>query len=148
MANEMTIGSLAKAAGVNVETIRYYQRLGLIQEPRKPHKGQRQYSGQTIVEMAFVRRAQQLGFTLAEVKELLHLASPASRAGVRRIAENRYLRLSLNVEQLTATRARLKAVLNRSRRYKGRGPDPIITALRGESPRPATRASRRVTARA
>lgn len=69
----LTIGKLAVAAEVNVETIRYYQHLGLIQEPRKPLQGFRQYPLDDIARVRFIRRAQQVGFTLKEIRELLDL---------------------------------------------------------------------------
>ncbi len=127
----MTIGGLAKAAGVNVETIRYYQRLGLIHEPRKPSGSHRRYPDSTVGELVFVRRAQLLGFTLAEIKDLLRHADAADRRDVRRIAETRHSRLALQAKQLATMSARLEALVERSRRHKGAGPDPIIAALRG-----------------
>jgi MerR family mercuric resistance operon transcriptional regulator len=67
----LTIGRLAKSANVNVETVRYYQRVGLIKEPPKPPAGYRVYTGDTINRIRFIKRAQQLGFTLHEITELL-----------------------------------------------------------------------------
>jgi len=69
----LTIGKLADRSGVNVETIRYYQRLGLILEPTKPAQGFRRYPVADIARVRFIRRAQQLGFTLKEIGELLDL---------------------------------------------------------------------------
>jgi MerR family transcriptional regulator, mercuric resistance operon regulatory protein len=69
----MTIGQLAKAAGVNVETIRYYQRVELIAEPPKPETGYRRYSTGILEELLFIRRAKDLGFSLNDIKELLAL---------------------------------------------------------------------------
>lgn len=132
MSQGMTIGGLAKAAGVNVETIRYYQRRGLIHEPRRPSGSHRRYPDSTVGELVFVRRAQQLGFTLAEIKDLLRAADAAGGEDVRRIAEMRHSRLALQAKQLTTMSAKLKALLERSRRHKGSGPDPIIAALRGK----------------
>ncbi len=68
-----TIGKLATAADVNVETIRYYQRLALIKEPAKPDQGYRQYSPQYVSRVRFIKRAKQLGFSLKEIRELLDL---------------------------------------------------------------------------
>lgn len=68
-----TIGKLAMAADVNVETIRYYQRLALIKEPAKPDQGYRQYSPEYVSRVRFIKRAKQLGFTLKEIRELLDL---------------------------------------------------------------------------
>lgn len=71
--HQLTIGKLAKQAGVNVETIRYYQRIELIREPTKPMSGFRQYDSTLVNTIKFIKRAQQLGFVLAEIKELLNL---------------------------------------------------------------------------
>ncbi len=74
MAKErLTIGQVAGAAGVNVETIRYYQRRGLILEPQKPVNGYRIYPQATISRLSFIKRAQALGFTLEEITKLLDL---------------------------------------------------------------------------
>jgi MerR family mercuric resistance operon transcriptional regulator len=70
-----TIGKLAKTTHVNVETIRYYQRIGLIKEPKKPLTGYRQYDNALVDTLFFIKRAQQLGFQLSEIKELLDLGS-------------------------------------------------------------------------
>ena len=135
MAYGKSIGDLAKAAGVNVETIRYYQRLGLIHEPQKPAGGQRRYPDSAAGDLAFVRRAQQLGFTLAEIKELLRLAGGKNREEVREVARVRHSRLVLQARQLGAMSRKLKVLLDRSRRYRGPGPDPIIAALQGRKTR-------------
>jgi len=69
----LTIGFLAKAADVNIETIRYYQRFGLIDEPVKPFDGYRIYPTETVDRLRFIKRAKQLGFSLKEITELLEL---------------------------------------------------------------------------
>ena len=134
MARGMTIGGLAKLAGVNVETIRYYQRLGIVAEPRRPLGGQRIYSEETVAELAFVRRAQEFGFTLGEIGELLRLGRSNGRSAARRIAETRYAKLSLHVEQLRKLRGRLKRLLAEAERRGAKGADPIIAVLRGDEP--------------
>ena len=70
-----TIGRIAKAAGVNIETIRHYQRKELIVEPKKPTEGFRYYPASVIDEIRFIKRAQQLGFSLNEIKQLLFLGN-------------------------------------------------------------------------
>ena len=70
-----TISGLAKESGVGVETIRYYQRSGLIAEPPKPASGYRRYSQDAVEELLFIMRAKELGFTLTEISELLTLDS-------------------------------------------------------------------------
>jgi MerR family mercuric resistance operon transcriptional regulator len=136
MARAMTIGRLAKAAAVNVETIRYYQRVGLIDEPRKPQGGQRSYPPEALHRVAFIRRAQHLGFTLADVRELL--AHSGDREAVIRIAQSRHAKLAVHAEELAAMSQRLKRLLDRSRRSRGRDEDPIIAALAGEAPASGT----------
>ena len=69
-ASSLTIGGLAKAANVNVETIRYYQRRGLLSEPKRPLGGIRRYGSADIDRLTFVKTAQQLGFSLDEVGDL------------------------------------------------------------------------------
>jgi len=69
----LTIGALARLAQVNIQTVRYYERLGLLEKPRKPARGYRQYDEQALARLRFIRRAASLGFTLNETKELLSL---------------------------------------------------------------------------
>lgn len=72
--SDMTIGKAARDAGVGVETIRFYERKGLIDRPRKPQSGgYRIYSNETVVRVRFIRQAQQLGFSLREIDDLLSL---------------------------------------------------------------------------
>jgi MerR family transcriptional regulator, mercuric resistance operon regulatory protein len=68
---KLTIGQLAKQANVNVETIRYYQRVGLLEQPSKPVQGFREYSEKEVEKVLFIKRAQQLSFSLAEIKQLM-----------------------------------------------------------------------------
>lgn len=68
-----TIGQLAKEAGVGVETVRFYQRKGLLPEPERPRQGYRRYGDEVLRDLVFVRRAQGLGFTLREIRELLSM---------------------------------------------------------------------------
>ena len=77
---KLTIGRLARAAGVSVETIRYYERLGLLSQPRRPVSGYRTYNDDHLRRLQFIRRAQGLGFTLDEIRELLHLRVTTSEA--------------------------------------------------------------------
>src|SRR5438132_14109708 len=107
----MTIGRLAKAAGVNVETIRYYQRRGLIDEPVKPPGGQRRYADAIVGRLGFIRRAQQLGFSLEEVKSLLVLAHGTRPADTREIAERKYAELGRRTQELKGIRRHMKQVV-------------------------------------
>src|SRR3546814_16365848 len=80
----LTIGVFAKAAGVNVETIRFYQRKGLLPEPDKPYGSIRRYGEADVVRVKFVKSAQRLGFSLDEIAELLRLDD---RSEERRVGE-------------------------------------------------------------
>lgn len=133
MQQGMTIGRLAKAAGVNVETIRYYQRRGLVAEPSRPQGGHRRYPPGVIARIAFIRRAQQLGFSLAEVKDLLQHGAGNDHRETRRIAERKHASLELHIEQLSRMRRRLKALIQRSLKAGGKGMCPIIGALSEEA---------------
>lgn len=81
MVVNMTIGKLAKEAGVGVETVRFYERKGLIRKPQKRESGFRTYSQDDVTRIRFIRRAQELGFTLREVKELIELQSKRKMTG-------------------------------------------------------------------
>ena len=73
----MKIGEVAKRSGVGIETIRFYEREGLLQEPERRPSGYRQYDESTIKRLEYISRAKELGFTLAEIRELLELSFSA-----------------------------------------------------------------------
>ncbi len=79
-ARGITIGQLAKAAGVNLETVRYYERIGLIPKPSRTSGGQRSYSSEDARQLAFVRRARHLGFSIDDIRALLRLANPGQQS--------------------------------------------------------------------
>ncbi len=83
---EFAIGELAKACGVNVDTVRYYQRRGLLAVPERPRGGMRRYGANTIARLGFIRRAQNVGFTLEEVGTLLKLGETPGCRGARALA--------------------------------------------------------------
>lgn len=84
-----TIGRLAKAAGVNVETIRYYQRRGLMTEPRRPHGGVRRYGTADLQRLQFIKSAQRLGFSLGEITDLLRLEDGTQCREASTLAEHK-----------------------------------------------------------
>jgi len=93
-ADRMTIGMLARAAGVHVESVRFYQRRGLLREPRRPQGGIRHYDAGDLARIRFIKAAQRLGFTLEEVAELLKLddgthCKAASEKAQRKLADVR-----------------------------------------------------------
>ena len=128
----MTIGQLAEAAGVNVETIRYYQRRGLIPTPARPLGGQRRYAEEALRQIAFIRRAQDLGFTLEEITALLALAAKGDWRASRASAERKMEELEARVAELNRMRRQLRELVQRCDERRGREPSPFITYLYGE----------------
>ena len=108
---KLTIGKLAKLANVTIETIRYYQRKGLINEPVKPATGYRQYPTEVIARIQFIKRAQQSGFTLKEIAELLSLDGEHCE-DVQKIAEQKRQQIDEQLRDLTALRNVLNSLVN------------------------------------
>lgn len=129
MSAAMTIGQVAKAAGVNVETIRFYQRLGLLAEPVKPPGGVRRYGGEFVSRLRFVKRAQQLGFSLAEIQRLLDLEDPQSCGKARSLAAEKLELVEARLSDLTRMRDVLKELVARCDLRRGKVACPIIATL-------------------
>lgn len=72
----LTIAALAKASGVHLETVRYYERIGLMPKPERTARGYRNYGEEDVRRLSFIRRAREIGFSIGEIKELLVLAEP------------------------------------------------------------------------
>jgi MerR family mercuric resistance operon transcriptional regulator len=125
-----TIGGLAKAAGVGVETVRYYQRRGLLPEPPRPPGEIRRYGEDDLKRLRFIRRAQAAGFTLEEIGELLALDRTDDRARVRALASERVTALDGKIAELRKSRAALDR-LRSSCASGSSGPCPIIEAFDG-----------------
>jgi MerR family mercuric resistance operon transcriptional regulator len=128
-APQMTIGALAAASDVHVETIRYYQRLGLVDEPRRPAGGIRRYDARTVARLRFIRRAQQLGFTLQEVRQLLTLEYGGRCSATRRLAEAKLAQVEVRLADLRRMRRLLKTLIGRCARGRKAPACPIIDAL-------------------
>lgn len=127
----LTIGQLAKQAQVNVETVRYYERRGLIPEPPRRESGYRQYSQDAVARLQFIRRAKELGFSLREISDLLSLrVGPDATCGdVKRRAERKLTDIE---EKLQALQRMKKALTKLAAACRGRGPTsecPILEAL-------------------
>jgi MerR family mercuric resistance operon transcriptional regulator len=124
---DLTIAGLAKAGGVGVETIRYYQRRGLLAEP--PRAGAvRRYGGDDVRRLRFIRRAQAAGFTLEAIGELLALDAGTDRPRVRALAAERLAALEAKIAELEAARAALTR-LSRACASGTKGPCPILEAF-------------------
>lgn len=126
----MTIGKLAAAGGVGVETVRYYQRRGLLDEPARmePYGGIRRYDERDLQRLRFIRAAQGAGFTLDQIGELLEFDATDDRIRARELAAERIGALDAKIAELTAARAAL-ARLAHDCAHGGAGPCPILTAF-------------------
>ncbi|MCH7520476.1 MAG: MerR family transcriptional regulator [Candidatus Marinimicrobia bacterium] len=130
----LTTSQLARKAGVNVETLRYYERRGLIPEPPRRDSGYRQYSQDDVARIQFIKRAKELGFTLQEVQELLDLRVDPDTPCimVKRRADLKIIDIEAKLQSLK----RIKKALNKlAAACSGRGPVgdcPILEALGGD----------------
>ncbi len=123
----MRIGQLARAGGVGVETIRYYQRRGLLDEPARGD-GVRRYGIDDVRRLRFVRSAQGAGFTLEEIGELMALDSTEERDRARVLASNRIAKIDVEIARLRSARTAL-ARLATECSAGAAGPCPIISAF-------------------
>lgn len=132
MASELSIGKLAETAGVNIETIRYYQRRGLLDEPVKPLGGHRRYSGDDVKRVRFIKRAQALGFTLAEVGGLLMLDAACACTETRALAARKLELIEEKMTDLAVMRQVLGGLVQQCDAGSGGGGCPIVDMLAGE----------------
>ena len=131
-ARGMTIGQLASAAGVSVETIRYYQRRGLIGVPARTLGAARRYADEVLLRLAFIRRSQEMGFTLEEIALLMQLQLGDCRGG-QGFAKAKHAELGERIDALTRMRERLQACIERCTHTPPGGLCPFISALNGAS---------------
>jgi MerR family mercuric resistance operon transcriptional regulator len=129
----LTIGKLAAAGGVGVETIRYYQRRGLIGTPARSggdgwRGGIRRYDDNDLRRLKFIRAAQAAGFTLEEISELLALEESDDRARVRTLARQRVAALDEKIAQMSEARAALTRLADQCA-ASDKGPCPILAAF-------------------
>ena len=129
MAERCTIGALAREAGVNVETIRYYQRRGLVPEPARPMGSIRNYAPEHVQRLRFIKRAQQLGFSLEEVGELLSLEDGLHCHEVEKIAGQKLAIVRERIAQLVMIESALATLIRKCRSNKGKVRCPLISAL-------------------
>lgn len=130
----LTIGRLAKKVNVNVETIRYYERRGLMPEPPRSESGYRHYSQDSVVRIRFIVHAKELGFSLKEVSELLSLRVDQFNTchDVKRIAE---VKIADIEERIRALLDMKNALIKLKAECNGRGPTgdcPLLEALEAE----------------
>ena len=123
----LTIGKLAAAGGVGVETIRFYQRRGLLEQPTR-ESGIRRYGSEDVRRLRFIRQAQTAGFTLEEIKELLELDASDDRSRARELAKVRIEALNARISELERARDSLQR-LARECSDGTSGPCPILTSF-------------------
>lgn len=124
---ELTIGKLAAAADVGVETVRFYQRRGLLSTPKRID-GFRHYGESDVSRLRFIRQAQAAGFTLEEIRQLLALDSGEDRAAAREMASKRLAELDARMEALQHARASLQKLVSECAIGKT-GPCPILKSF-------------------
>lgn len=131
----LTIGQVARAAGVGVETVRFYERQGLIEQPPRPREGFRRYPPETVAALRFIRRAKELGFTLPEIAELLgfcrHDAVDCAR--VRQRAETKIADIEGRIAALARMRDALGTLAEACRDRGHAGECPLMETLAEES---------------
>ena len=130
---KLTIGRVAAAAGVNVETIRYYQRRGLLEEPMRPLGGYRNYPAEMVKRIRFIKKAQALGFTLENVAGLLHLNDTDACSKTRDLAARKLALIEQKISELANMRDALAKLVGQCDRKSKRGACPIIEVLQWDS---------------
>jgi len=130
----LTIGQVAEQSGVGVETVRFYEREGLLEAPARKASGYRQFDQQVVGRIQFIRRAKELGFTLKEIKELLQLklAPSTNCAEVKGRAEDKIADIETRIDSLTRMK---RALVKLTKACSGNGPTtqcPILDALEPE----------------
>lgn len=134
----LTSGQLAKKSGVGVETLRFYEREGLLEKPARSGSNYRQYTAEAVERVRFIRRAQLLGFQLKDIKELLTLRDDpeAGSAEVREKAVAKLADIDQRIKDLEAMKAELGRLVAACDGTATAAHCPIITAI-GDAPRPA-----------
>ena len=127
----MTIGRLAKQAGVNIDTIRYYERHGLLPRAARRESGYREYAADDVARLSFIRRAKELGFSLTDIGELLSLSKDrrSDMRGVKRKAEDRLADVERKIAELKRVQRGLKTLIDACPGHGELSTCPIVAAL-------------------
>lgn len=133
MSATYTIGTLARHTGVHLETIRYYQRRGLVEEPLRPPGGIRRYTESHVQRLRFIRQAQDLGFSLDEVGELLKLEDGAHCRQARMLGERKLADVRTKLMNLKRIETALATLVDRCGSIRGRVNCPLIASLQSSS---------------
>jgi len=127
----LTIGAFAKASGVNVETIRFYQRKSLLVEPKRPYGSIRRYGAADVARVKFVKAAQRLGFSLDEIGELLRLEDGTHCSEAAGLATPRLADVRARLDDLMRMEQVLSKLVNECSAHDGHVSCPLIDALHG-----------------
>jgi len=132
----LTIGRIAQSAGVAIDTIRFYEREGLLPEPRRRPSGYREYDQSAVSRLRFIRRAKDLGFTLEEIRELLALSADrhVGVEGVRERAAARLRAIDDRIAELQRVRAGLAELVDACPGHGAPEDCPILKALAEPNP--------------
>jgi MerR family copper efflux transcriptional regulator len=132
----LTIGRIAQSAGVAIDTIRFYEREGLLPEPRRRPSGYREYDQATVSRLRFIRRAKDLGFTLDEIRELLALSADRNDGveGVRERAAARLQAIDQRIAELQRVRDGLSELVDACPGHGAPEDCPILKALAEPNP--------------
>jgi MerR family transcriptional regulator, mercuric resistance operon regulatory protein len=125
----LSVGAFADAAGVNVETIRFYQRKGLLPTPDRAYGTTRRYGGSDVARVRFVKSAQRLGFTLEEIRSLLTLDDGTHCAEARVLAEQKLIDVRGKLDDLRRIETALSRLAERCGASRGTITCPLIAAL-------------------
>ncbi len=126
----LTIGAFAKAAGVNVETIRFYQHKGLLPTPQRRYGGIRRYGAADVARLTFVKTAQRLGFSLDEIGQLLKLEDGTHCSEAADLAARQLTDVRAKLADLNRIEAALSKLVSECRAHRGNVSCPLIAALR------------------
>jgi len=140
-----TIRKLADAAGVGVEAVRYYQRRGLLPEPDRLERGFREYTQADVDRLRFIKRGQELGFSLDDIAQLTSLSSDTNRTRVRALTKLRVTEIRERIAQLESVAAALEGLAETCSRTPRAQACPIIAALAPETAATAAALSRVVS---
>jgi MerR family transcriptional regulator, mercuric resistance operon regulatory protein len=125
----LTISGLAAAAAVSIETVRYYQRRGLLNEPGRPPGGVRRYASTDVDQLRFIKRAQKMGFTLEEIRSLLELRTQHACHATRALAVSKLHMIDTNIRELRQLRKALSQLVAACDANAGESHCPVIERL-------------------
>lgn len=132
MPGDFTIGRFAMAAGVHVETIRYYERLGILQQPPRPYGKVRRYQVSDLDRLRFIQRAKSAGFNLTEIQALIRFGHDRSCREIRELAAKKLRVVEGRIQELRTLRSDLNRWIEQCDASSNGDPCPALAALAGQ----------------